>query len=68
MKPSYYKYHLFQCTYQYLVDLYLMHWPLAFRRTENYDILTGKNGKVREKGSNLFTVKMLTRVAFLADN
>lgn len=28
------------------MDLYLMHWPLAFKRTENYDILTGEDGKV----------------------
>jgi len=29
------------------VDLYLMHWPLAFKRTEDYQELTGEDGKVR---------------------
>ncbi|OIW35204.1 hypothetical protein CONLIGDRAFT_639504 [Coniochaeta ligniaria NRRL 30616] len=32
-----------------VVDLYLMHCPLAFKRTENYEILTGPDGKVRVK-------------------
>lgn len=27
------------------VDLYLMHWPLAFERTDDYEILTGADGK-----------------------
>ncbi|KAM5354821.1 hypothetical protein ACJ41O_001467 [Fusarium nematophilum] len=29
------------------VDLYLMHWPLAFKRTKDYEVLTGEDGKVR---------------------
>jgi hypothetical protein len=27
-------------------DLYLMHWRLAFKRTEDYQELTGEDGKV----------------------
>ncbi|POR33564.1 Uncharacterized protein TPAR_06252 [Tolypocladium paradoxum] len=27
------------------VDLYLMHWPMAFKRNDDYEILTGADGK-----------------------
>ena len=36
-----------QHTDQQPVDLYLMHWPLAFKRTEDFQELKGPDGKVR---------------------
>jgi len=41
------------------VDLYLMHWPLAFQKSDDYEVLTHADGKVSELSGPCIVILIL---------
>ena len=46
------------CLTKPIVDLYLMHWPLAFKRASDYEALTNADGKVGDL--NMWSFRLTT--------